>query len=59
MKGPGVRHVPLDTSRQAGRLPVKLPRQGLTPGLEVGLAQKWVGKLISCPLLILDLEPNG
>lgn len=58
-QGPGVRRVPLDTGRQAGRLPGQAAQQGLAPGLEVGLAQKWVGKLISSPLLILELEPNG
>lgn len=43
---------------QAG-FQVKLPGQSLAPDLEVGLAQKWVGKLVSFPLLILELELNG
>lgn len=50
-RGPGATDVPLDTGRQAG-FQVKLPGRGLASGLGVG-------KLVSSPLLILELEPNG
>lgn len=58
VEGPGLKNeCALDTGRQAG-FQVKLPRQDLAPGLEVGFAQKWVGKLVSSPLLILEMGTN-
>lgn len=56
VKAPGLIKVcDLDTGGQAG----KLLGQAARAGLEVGLAQNWVKKLISSLLLILELEPNG
>lgn len=57
-KGPGLKNeCALDTGRQAG-FQVKLPGRDLAPGLEVGFAQKWVGKLVSSPLLIPEMETH-